>query len=73
LILYNDNGGTFDCPEDEASMMFLQLILTETVSKTITLLTSGIVPFIKNKLLLKKTEWRPEFKQSEEIVWVLYF
>ena len=54
-------------------MMFLQLILTETVSKTITLLTSGIVPFIKNKLLLKKTEWRPEFKQSEEIVWVLYF
>ena len=53
--------------------MFLQLILTETISKAITLLTAFIVPLVKDKLVLKKKKWRPEFKQSEEIVWVLYF
>ena len=72
-IIFNGNDGTYDCPEDEASMMFLQLIVTETIVKAITLLTAGIAPYILNRVIKKQQEWKPEFKDSEEIVWVLYF
>jgi hypothetical protein len=57
LILYNDNGGTYDCPEDEASMMFLQLVLTETINKVLALFVAGGIGYLKDGVIKKKKEW----------------
>ena len=73
LIVFNTGGLNYDCREDEASMQFVQLVITETVSKVLTLAVTGLGNwFVKGKIL-KKKDWRPVLSESEEIVWVLYY
>lgn len=54
-------------------MQFLQLIVTETVVKILSLFTKGILSFFVKRVLLSMEDWRPAFHQSEEVVWLLYF
>jgi len=41
--------------------------------KPITLLSGALVPYVLKKKILRKEDWRPEFRESEEIVWLLYY
>jgi hypothetical protein len=62
----------FVCREDQASMLILQLIITEVIVKILSLYGIAFVSWIIKKKLLKKVEWKPKFNESDEIVWVIY-
>ena len=70
LIIVSDD---FQCREDEASMAFFQLIAQETIVKALVFLGKGVGFFILKRVILCKQIWKPDFKTSEEIVWVLYY
>ena len=74
LITFNEGrvgAARFECREDESAMQFSQLLVTETVAKPITLTVAAAVGLVKRCAGQKL--WRPPFKESEEIVWVLYY
>lgn len=62
----------YDCREDEAAMQFMQLIVTESIVKPVTLFAAALVGWAK-KIVLKKKDWNPVFLEAEEIVWMLYY
>ena len=54
-------------------MQFLQLVLIEPFTKVGILLFTGVLYWIGFKGILQRENWRPMFKESEEIVWMLNF
>ena len=66
-------GADFDCSEDEASMAFLQLTISETIVKPLSLLATGFASLFLKKFLCRKQDWRPPFLESEQIVWLIYY
>mmetsp|Transcript_24916 Transcript_24916/g.38719 ORF Transcript_24916/g.38719 Transcript_24916/m.38719 type:complete len:153 (+) Transcript_24916:1423-1881(+) len=74
LILFNNGDGSlnYDCREDESSMLFLQMVVTESLVKPISMIATGIGTYIVKAKILKKKNWKIEVKESEEIVWVIY-
>ena len=54
-------------------MQFVQLVVTETFAKSATLLGTGMGSYIVKGCIMGKENWKPPFKESEEIVWFLYY
>ena len=54
-------------------MQVVQMLLTETVAKPISLFGTGLASYLVKKVALSQRKWRPPFKESEEIVWLLYY
>jgi len=52
-------------------MMVAQLVLNEGLAKPFSLLSASVVGLAKRAI--GKEDWRPNFKYSEEIVWIIYF
>ena len=53
----------FDCREDEAAMEFMNLAVSETLKKPISLLMATVIGLIK-KIIFGKKDWYPEFNES---------
>ena len=53
-------------------MMMVQLVISETFTQPISLISATVVGLAK-KYLLSKKDWRPDFKYSEDIVWIIDF
>jgi len=53
-------------------MMLMQLIITETVAKSLTLAAKSLIGVLK-RVILRTKKWKSKFSESEEIVWVLYY
>lgn len=51
LIKFNAGENQFDCREDEASMMFLNLLITQTISKPVSFITKFLSAFIIKKVI----------------------
>ena len=54
-------------------MMIVQVVVTEALNKPIEFLFSSIVSFIVDNKIRGKDDWRPDFKEPREIVWLIYF
>ena len=52
-------------------MMVAQLVITEAVAMPITLCGYSVMGLAKKAYGIK--DWRPIFKYSEDIVWIIYF
>ena len=68
-----EGRGKYQCPVDQASMQIVQMVLTETAIKPISLFGSGLAAYIIKLITNNQEKWRPPFKESEEIVWLLYY
>ena len=73
LIIFNENNQTFDCREDEAAMQFAALVVTESIAKPFSLIGEGAFAWFLKGKILKKKDWKVEIRESEEIVWILYY
>ena len=74
LIVFDTGpSAKFECREDESSMIFLQLILTEVGVKIGVFIAMAALGVIVNKGILKKKVWKVVFRESEEIVWILNY
>ena len=62
LIQFNAGENQFDCREDEASMMFLNLLITQTISKPVSFITKFLSAFIIKKVAQGKEDWKPEIE-----------
>ena len=71
LIKFNENNQGFDCREDEAAMELLKLCIQETVLKSFTLFAKALFAILKR--IVGMQTWKMKFRESEEIVWVLYY
>lgn len=67
------NSESYSCREDEASMMFVQLVLNETINKGIAFAQEVVIAYVMNKRIKKIKDWQPDFKETGEIVWIIYY
>lgn len=70
LISYDSKK--FVCREDEASMLIIQLIVTEIIVKIFSLYFIAFANYLVKFKILKRVEWKPKLNESDETVWVIY-
>ena len=51
----------------------MQLAITETVAKPVSLLFTTLTAFVLKRVIKKDTDWYPEMKVAEEVVWIIYY
>ena len=54
-------------------MMFVQLVLNETINKGIAFAQEVVIAYVMNKRIKKIKDWQPDFKETGEIVWIIYY
>ena len=54
-------------------MMIVQMVVTESLTKPFTFLFTSIKSFFIDHKIMSKDDWKPEFKETEEIVWLIYY
>lgn len=70
-MIFNMNKEKFLCREDESNMKIFQLILQEMTIKFVTILLKVI--FALSVKVVGFKEWRIQFNESDQIVWMLNF
>lgn len=70
--MFNGNGAS-DCREDEASIQLVQLVVTEFALKILTQLATSLFLLARRCCISANKEWKTNFQESQEIVWILYY
>lgn len=72
MIQFNATKTKFECREDEAAVAFGKQIIQDSIFKVLKMILTGVGKFLVLHKVLGKEKWKSEYKESEEIVNMLY-